>query len=110
MSDAMRIIDPHVHIYKNNPAFPWAPETTDPPAEDATPEMLLGLMAANGVERTVLVQSIVYRWDNSYTAAAMRKYPDKTLAVVRNEMGFIGAADRQWVLGKTALRLWPFAL
>jgi predicted TIM-barrel fold metal-dependent hydrolase len=71
--------------------------------------MLLGLMSTNGVERTVLVQPILYRWDNSYTAAALRKYPDKTLAVVRSEMGFIGAEDRPWVLGKTALQLWPFA-
>ena len=46
----MRIIDPHVHVWKNDPRFPWAPETTNPPTEDATPEMLLQLMADNGVE------------------------------------------------------------
>ena len=58
----MRIIDPHVHVWKNDPDFPFAPETTRPPAEDATPEMLLELMAAHGVERTVLVQVIHYRF------------------------------------------------
>ncbi|MFH1086944.1 MAG: amidohydrolase family protein [Chloroflexota bacterium] len=79
----MRIIDPHVHVWKNDPAFPWAPETTRPPAEDATPEMLLELMAASGVEKTVLVQVIHYRWDNRYTAQALRDYPDTFMGVCR---------------------------
>ena len=69
----MRIIDPHVHVWKNDPRFPWAPETTSPPTEDATAEMLLELMAANGVEKTVLVQVIHYRWDNTYAADATEK-------------------------------------
>ena len=79
----MRIIDPHVHVWKNDPQFPWAPETTSPPAEDATAEMLLELMAANGVEKTVLVQVIHYRWDNRYAADAMKRYPDKFMGVCR---------------------------
>ncbi|MBI1924876.1 amidohydrolase [Candidatus Poribacteria bacterium] len=79
----MRIIDPHVHVWKNDPRFPWAPETTHPPTQDATPEMLLELMAANGVEKTVLVQVIHYRWDNSYTAYAVKTYPDKFMGVGR---------------------------
>ena len=79
----MRIIDPHVHIWKSDPAFPWAAETQNPPAEDATPEMLLDLMAANGVEKTVLVQVIYYRWDNRYTAQALKKYPHKFMGVCR---------------------------
>ena len=79
----MRIIDPHVHVFKNDPEFPWAPETTSPPEEDATAEMLLELMAANGVEKTVLVQVIHYRWDNSYAADAMKRYPDKFMGVCR---------------------------
>jgi predicted TIM-barrel fold metal-dependent hydrolase len=81
--ERMRIIDPHVHVWKNDPAFPWAPETTRPPAEDATAEMLLELMAANGVEKTVLVQVIHYRWDNRYTAHALKHYPDKFMGVCR---------------------------
>lgn len=79
----MRIIDPHVHVWKHDPAFPWAPETTSPPKEDATPEMLLALMAANGVERTVLVQVIHYRWDNSYVAHVLRAYPGHFAGVGR---------------------------
>ena len=79
----MRIIDPHVHVWKNAPNFPWPPETTNPPTEDATAEMLLELMAANGVEKTVLVHSILYRWDNRYAAHAMKTYPDKFMGVCR---------------------------
>lgn len=79
----MRIIDPHVHVWKNDSRYPWAPETTHPPTEDATAEMLLELMAANGVEKTVLVQVIHYRWDNSYAAAVMKQYPDKFMGVCR---------------------------
>jgi len=79
----MRIIDPHVHVWQKLPAFPWAPETKNPPAEDATPEMLLNLMRANGVEKTVLVQVIHYRWDNRYTAYVLERYPDTFMGVCR---------------------------
>lgn len=77
------IVDPHVHVWKNDPAFPWAPETTKPPATDATPEMLLELMSANGVDKTVLVQVITYRWDNRYAAHALKMYPDMFMGVCR---------------------------
>lgn len=79
----MRIIDPHVHVWTNNPEFPWAKETTDPPRNEATPEILLDLMQANGIEKTVLVQVIYYRWDNRYAAHAIKTYPDKFMAVCR---------------------------
>ena len=61
----MRIIDPHVHVWKNDPAFPWPEENKNPPREDRTAEDLLALMDAHGVEKTVLVQVIHSRWDNS---------------------------------------------
>ena len=32
----------------------------------------------------------------------------QTLSVVRDHMNFIAPEDLEWVLGKTALRLWPF--
>jgi predicted TIM-barrel fold metal-dependent hydrolase len=56
-----RIIDPHVHVWTHDPRYPWAKETLHPPEHEATAEMLLDLMAANGVEKTVLVQPIQYR-------------------------------------------------
>ena len=79
----MRIIDPHVHVWKNDAAYPWAKETANPPSNDATPEILLELMKENGIEKTVLVQVIYYRWDNRYAADAQKKYPDKFMGVCR---------------------------
>src|ERR1700693_1564560 len=70
-----RVIDSHVHVWKADPKYPWAKETTRPPATDATPEMLLDLMKANGVEKTVIIQVIHYRYDNSYLAAVLKQYP-----------------------------------
>jgi len=78
-----RIIDPHVHVWKNDPRYPWAKETTRPPEKDATPEMLIGLMKANGVEKTVIVHVIYYRWDNSYTADVLKQYPQYFQGVAR---------------------------
>ena len=78
-----RIIDPHVHVWKHDPRYPWAKETTKPPAKDATPEMLLALMRADGVERTVIIQVIHYRWDNSYLADVLREYPQYFRGVAR---------------------------
>jgi L-fuconolactonase len=78
-----RIIDPHVHVWKNDPDYPWAKETANPPAADATPEMLLERMRANGVEKTVIVQVIYYRWDNRYAAAVLKQYPQYFRGVAR---------------------------
>lgn len=78
-----RIIDPHVHVWVRDPRYPWAPETKNPPEQDATPEMLLELMRANGVERTVIIQVIYYRWDNRYLADVLKKYPQYFKGVAR---------------------------
>ncbi len=78
-----RIIDPHVHVWVRDPRYPWAPETRNPPEQDATPEMLLELMRANGVERTVIIQVIYYRWDNRYLADVLKKYPQYFKGVAR---------------------------
>ena len=77
------ILDPHVHVWVNDPHYPWAKETTDPPHHDATPAMLLELMKANGVARTVLVQYIGYRWDNRYTLDSMKKHQPYFMGVCR---------------------------
>ena len=78
-----RIIDPHVHVWKHDPRYPWARETTHPPEGDATPEMLLALMKQHGVEKTVLIQYIGYRWDNSFVADALKQYPQYFRGVCR---------------------------
>ncbi len=70
-----QVIDSHVHVWKKDPKYPWAKDTTDPPEKDATPEMLLALMKANGVEHTVIIQVRYYWWDNSYVADVLKQYP-----------------------------------
>src|SRR5580765_7506606 len=69
-----RLIDPHVHVWKHDPAFPFA-QGANVPARDADPETLRSLMKANGVERTVLIQYIAYRWDNAFVLSVLKKYP-----------------------------------
>ncbi len=78
-----RIVDSHVHVWKRDPQFPWAKETTRPPEEDRSAEMLLDLMKANGVARTVIIQVIHYRWDNAYLADVLKRYPKMFHGVAR---------------------------
>ena len=87
-----RIIDPHVHVWKHDPEYPFAKEA-HPPARDATPEMLLDLMKANGVAKTVIIQVIHYRYDNSYLAAVLKRYPQYFQGVSRVDPLDPGAPD-----------------
>ena len=77
-----RIIDPHVHVWKHDPQYPFA-EGAHVPARDATPETLLDLMKANCVARTVIIQVIHYRYDNRYVAAVLKRYPQFFQGVCR---------------------------
>jgi len=81
-AETYRVLDPHVHVWKHDPEFPFAPQA-HPPDRDATPEMLLELMRANGVSRTVLIQVIHYRYDNRYTLSVLKKYAQYFQAVCR---------------------------
>ena len=78
-----RIVDSHVHVWKKDARFPWAPETAKPPEQDATAETLLRLMKANGVDKTVIIQVIYYRWDNRYLASVLKAYPQYFRGVAR---------------------------
>ena len=121
------VVDSHVHVFEHNPQFPFAPGA-HPPAEDATPEKLLSLMRANGVARTVIIQVIHYRWDNSYLLSVLKRYPGIFQGVCRvnpkdpaapdrlsqlTEQGFRGvrispAADASgdWIRGPLMPPLW----
>ncbi|HUA99078.1 MAG TPA: amidohydrolase family protein [Terracidiphilus sp.] len=68
------MIDSHVHVFEHNPRFPFAPGA-HPPSQDAPPELLISLMRSNAVARTVLIQVIHYRWDNSFLLDVLRRYP-----------------------------------
>lgn len=78
-----RIIDPHVHVWKHDHQFPFAPEAKNVPAVDRTPETLLNLMRENGVEKTVIIQVIHYRYDNGYLASVLKQYPQYFRGVAR---------------------------
>jgi predicted TIM-barrel fold metal-dependent hydrolase len=121
------LIDAHVHVFAHDPQFPFAPGAK-PPAQDATPEMLLELMRANGVARTVLIQVIHYKWDNRYLGSVLKKYPQYFQGVCRvnpldpaapdhlsqlTEEGFRGlrlspaaTADGDWIRGALMPPLW----
>ncbi len=77
-----RIIDPHVHVWKHDPKYPFA-AGAHVPDRDATPEMLLDLMKANGVSKTVIIQVIHYKYDNSYLAGVLTRFPETFQGVCR---------------------------
>jgi L-fuconolactonase len=77
-----RIIDPHVHVWKHDPKYPFA-EGAKVPDRDAAPETLLGLMKANGVSKTVIIQVIHYRYDNRFLADVLKQYPGTFRGVCR---------------------------
>jgi hypothetical protein len=112
-SSELRIIDSHVHVWKNDPHYPWPKEETKPPKADALPSTLLGLMAANGVAKTVIVHVIHYRWDCRYAGDTIKAHPDRFMGVCRVDP----AADRaveelnHWVrdYGFHGVRLSPAA-
>src|SRR6476469_3408690 len=122
------IIDAHVHVWKNDPRYPWAPNAKAP-EKDATAETLLQLMADAGVQRTVIIQVIHYKWDNRYLADVLKKYPTKFRGVARvnpedpaapdqlskltQEQGFHGVrispaanASGDWIRGPLMPPLW----
>ena len=45
--------------------------------------MLLELMRQHGVAKTVIIQVIHYRWDNSYLADVLKRYPQHFRGVAR---------------------------
>src|SRR5271165_6184801 len=77
-----RILDPHVHVWKHDPKYPFA-EGARVPDRDATPQMLLELMSANGVSKTVIIQVIHYKYDNRYLEDVLKQYPGTFQGVCR---------------------------
>ncbi len=122
------LIDSHVHVWRHDPTFPFAPGA-NPPPEDASAEQLLDLMHANNVARTVIIQVIHYKYDNSYVASVLKRYPRTFQGVCRvdpqdpagpdhltkltHEQGFHGVrlspsatADGDWIRGPLMPPLW----
>lgn len=77
--DAM-VVDTHVHVWEISekyPIGPTAPTWKSYPDEPGTTEELLADMDANGVDKSVLVQTSWSTWDNGYMADSVAKYPDR---------------------------------
>ena len=77
------IVDTHVHVWEIPPIAPigpTAPRWTSLPTEPATAELLIEDMDANGVDRTVVVQTSFSTWDNGYVADAAKRFPDRFVA------------------------------
>jgi predicted TIM-barrel fold metal-dependent hydrolase len=126
-----RIVDAQIHVWINDPHYPWAAGTKNPPQENRTPAMALELMKANGVERTVIAQYIGYKWDNLYCLDSIKKYDPWFRGVCRvdptdpaapdqlsrlTEQGFHGVrisptanAGGDWINGPLMPPLWKRA-
>jgi hypothetical protein len=84
VASRMAVVDSAVHVWKKDPAYPWAKEAAaSPPGKDASAEELLELMDANSVDKTVIVQPICYRYDNSYVQDTIAKWPERFAGVAR---------------------------
>ncbi len=112
-SPPLRIIDPHVHVWKNDPRYPWPKDLAKPPKEDALPSELLRLMKAHGVEKTVIVHVIHYRWDCRYAGDVIKSNREKFMGVCRVDPTAESAATdlNHWVrdFGFHGVRLSPAA-
>jgi len=75
------IVDTHVHIWEIDPprypVGPTAPNWTSEPDEPATADELIADMDANGVDRSVIVQTSWSTWDNGYMADSVVRFPDR---------------------------------
>lgn len=126
-----QIVDGQIHVWINDPQYPWAEGTRNPPKEDRTAAMALELMKANGVQRTVIAQYIGFKWDNRYCLDSIRKYAPYFQGVCRvdptdpaasdqlshlTEQGFRGVrisptanASGDWITGPLMPPLWKRA-
>lgn len=75
-------IDSHVHVWAHDPRFPFAEGAKVPPGNFSV-ERLIGLMQADRVDRTVIIQVIHYKWDNRYLLDVLWRYPKLFRGVCR---------------------------
>jgi L-fuconolactonase len=90
----MGIIDSHAHIWIHDQEYPWATDDPDIPPYNALPDDLIALMKRNNVAQTILVQYIKYKWDNTYVAHVMKKYPTFFKGVCRIDPESPGGIDQ----------------
>jgi L-fuconolactonase len=87
----LMIVDTHVHIWEMPPIAPIgpsAPNFNSKPKAHGNAELQLADMDANGVDKTVLVQTSFSTWDNEYVAASAIKHPERFVS-----MGLVDPMD-----------------
>ena len=72
--------DTHVHVFGPSTRFPFSPDSALVPA-DATKETLFALHAKLGIERCVIVQSLVHGFDNRVVEDAIAAGDGRYLGV-----------------------------
>jgi L-fuconolactonase len=102
----MEVVDSQVHIWKkDSPDHPWDPEygKGGPSAaahraksmeHTVSYEDTIRAMDEAGVDAAVIVTTILYGWDNSYSLEAARTHPDRFVVMGRVEPFAPGVDDR----------------
>ena len=87
------IIDSHLHVWSDDEeTYPFAPGATS--QTKGSVEYLDETMTAAGVDRAVIVQPILYRYDNRYVADCLKRFPGKFAAVALTDPKAPDAPDR----------------
>ncbi|KAK1743150.1 2-amino-3-carboxymuconate-6-semialdehyde decarboxylase [Skeletonema marinoi] len=78
---SMKIIDSHLHVWASKSEaesnFPYDQPPPESLQNNATPEALIEQMDKAGVDGALIVQPINHKYDHSYVANAIKKYPHK---------------------------------
>ena len=121
------MIDSHVHVYRHSPQFPYAPGQKHP-EQDASAEMLIALMRANGIARTSQqpypypdAQDLARRvmdafgarrvmWSTNWPVSVRQLPYSKIVELYRDHLSFATPSERREILSGTVQRVWPFGL
>ena len=87
------IIDSHLHLWSDDEGrYPFAPGSR--PSIPGSVELLNETMAEASVEKAVIVNPILYLYDNRYVGDCLRRFPGKFAAVCLVNPKEPGAPDR----------------
>lgn len=93
------IVDTHLHVWElSNDRYPWNPLATVAPSYAWPVENEIEVMDRYGIDKGVLVQPSMYRWDNRYLLDCARRFPDRFSLV-----GLVNPASSTVVDEMTAL-------
>lgn len=122
-SSSSAVVDCHLHVWATAEEaaskFPYAGADQTPPPQlqdAASPEALLERMGEAGVDGALIVQPINHKFDHSYVANAMKKYPDRFKGMLLHDPSLsaelaVGRLEELVLSGFVGVRfnpyLWP---